>query len=346
MAEQPAFNINDDKDKNEISCETCAKVLSKDHTGVICEGDHHICTECSKSYANTVFDEPEQSIPLKCSKCSANIIVETFERQLTQKQAQTFLQYNIKFDPAFLDENEIVAGCPFCQYFEITTQDQGRLLFLCKNDKCHESSCIWCKKSIKNKMNDVIEKKQDDSKYDIDENEFESHLICAQLAPHKQKWDKAIETGNMFPCSKCGLGGMKNNACTHMNCVKCQSRWCYVCGLPLEELDKDPQFNNFMGHNLEWKTNPKRCPMWLDNINEVDKRWPENDSEGCVFFLHQLRTMKLLKNVIGELGDENYEAICEKYKVDENCGYNMKEVMEGDHTLIIRNTEPENNQQL
>jgi len=230
--------------------------------------------------------------------------------------------------------NEVVASCPFCEYFEINTDDAGRLLFLCKKESCMKSSCVWCKKLIKQ---DNQSKSDDDKKYDMNQDDVESHFECAQLAPFKAKWDKALSDGNTRSCPRCGISGMKNNACTHMTCVKCRTEWCYVCGLASSELDKAKGVNNMFGHNVEWKTKAKRCPMWLDNIHEVDARWPKDDSDACVMFLHRLRTMELLKNVVKELGHKNYRAICKKYMVDLTCGFDMKEVMTADHTLIVRN---------
>eukprot|EP00484_Ammonia_sp_Unknown_P016902 CAMPEP_0197045144 /NCGR_PEP_ID=MMETSP1384-20130603/21079_1 /TAXON_ID=29189 /ORGANISM="Ammonia sp." /LENGTH=111 /DNA_ID=CAMNT_0042476713 /DNA_START=12 /DNA_END=347 /DNA_ORIENTATION=- len=85
--------------------------------------------------------------------------------------------------------------------------------------------------------------------------------------------------------------------------------------------------------------------MWLDNIHEVDARWPKDDSDECVVFLHRLRTKQLLKNVIQEIGDANFAALCKKYRVDQTCGFDLNEVVTGEHTLIVRkqnNAENEN----
>ena len=132
--------------------------------------------------------------------------------------------------------------------------------------------------------------------------------------------------------------GNENNACTHMTCRKCQTEWCYVCGLAVDQLDGHPDFmpDNIFGHNENWKRNPKRCPMWLDKVHLIDERWPKDDSDACVVFMHRLRTMRFLKQVIQELGDKDFAAICEKYNVDKNCGFDMTQVMEGDHILIRR----------
>eukprot|EP01084_Bolivina_argentea_P291539 501069_1 len=316
---------------HQLGCFGCGKELENDHTGVICAGDCHICVDCSKSYVNTVFEDPVQNMPLKCMSCKADVIVGTFERQLTDQQSKTFLLYHMKYSQEFLDENEIVVSCPFCDYFEINTNDPGRLLFICQSDSCRKSSCFWCKKLIKNNSDD-------EKKIDMDQSDVESHFICAQLAPIKQKWDKALSDGNTRSCPECGISGMKNNACTHMTCVACQTEWCYVCGLPLSKLDIADDFEekNIFGHNEEWKTNIKRCPMWLDDLHQVDKRWPKDNSDGCVTFLHRLRTMQLLKQVINEMGDQNFKALCGRYNVHKTCGFDINRVMKDNHTLIQR----------
>ena len=76
------------------------------------------------------------------------------------------------------------------------------------------------------------------SQIDIDPDSLESHFECAELAPSKAIWDKALENGAKVPCPQCGVGGQKDNACTHMTCVKCHTRYCYLCGLANNKLDK------------------------------------------------------------------------------------------------------------
>jgi len=315
----------------------CSAELPADHTGIICVGDHHICPECSQNFVNTVFDEPAERIPLKCMLCRASVVVETFERQLTTQQVHRFLQYNMQFDSAYLDETEFVAACPFCNYFEISTVDEGRLLFLCKNPECKKPSCILCKKSIRNNGGD------DDEKYDLNQHDVESHFECAKWAPFRKKWEQALSDGSTRKCPQCELRGMKNNACSHMTCVGCKTVWCYVCGLKLEDLDKADSFggvpmaaDNIFGHNEEWETNPRRCPMWLNTVHEVDGRWPRDDGDESVYFMHRLLTMQMLKDVIDEMGNDNFQALCDTFRVHETCGFDIDAVRNGNHQLIIR----------
>eukprot|EP01084_Bolivina_argentea_P282149 482917_1 len=326
-----------DKKNQNLHCMGCHIELADDHTGITCTQSHHICPECSVNFVHEVLEAPSDHIPLQCMICKQTIVRETFERQLNDQQMQTFLLYNIQYNPkSYLADNEMVACCPFCEYFEINTKAAGRLLFLCKRYGCMKSSCFWCKKLIKDNGIDEEDEGDDEKNYNMDQDDVETHFECARLAPIKKKWDEAISGGQTQPCPKCGLAGRKNNACTHMTCVKCRCQWCYVCGLSLDKLNKQQGIDDIMGHNVNWKKNLHRCPMYLDNITEVDQRWPDNDSEACVAFFHRLKTMQLLKRVVEELGDEPFAALCKKYNVAEICGFDMKEVMEGDHRFIIR----------
>ena len=176
---------------------------------------------------------------------------------------------------------------------------------------------------------------------DIDPDDFKTHYECARLAPAKEIWDKALNDGEKIPCPKCG-GGRKDNGCTHMTCVKCRTSWCYLCGLPENKLDKANGVPNMMGHNDDWQNNSKRCPLYLNDLFKIDKRWPkqsnhpdDDSSEECVVFLHRLRTKQLLKEAIKKIGDNTYKELCKKYGIDKNCGYDIKnDVLKNDHSLV------------
>lgn len=45
-------------------------------------------------------------------------------------------------------------------------------------------------------------------------------------------------------CPYCGLGGVKDDGCTHMACGNCNGIWCYFCGKKNEELNKANQNGN------------------------------------------------------------------------------------------------------
>ena len=51
-----------------------------------------------------------------------------------------------------------------------------------------------------------------------------------------------------------------------MNCENCGMSWCYCCGMSEADADKAPREGSasqepLYGHNEDWQTNKKRCPM-------------------------------------------------------------------------------------
>ena len=116
------------------------------------------------------------------------------------------------------------------------------------------------------------------------------------------------------PGPVCGLAGRKDEACTHMSCPRCQTSWCYLCGLSVEMCDKKPPLpgrpaKDIFLHNADWEVNPARCPMYLTQILEVDPSWlgdwtegDEVDDEQCLAYFHRWRTIKLLQEVQEEVG--------------------------------------------
>ena len=94
-------------------------------------------------------------------------------------------------------------------------------------------------------------------------------------------------------CPGCKLGGRKDNNCTHMSCTACHTVWCYICGLEEKKLDKSDPKGDIYRHNEDWDTNPKRCPMYFNEIHDIDASWPEDD-EDCIILFHRKRTLELL----------------------------------------------------
>jgi len=165
-----------------------------------------------------------------------------------------------------------------------------------------------------------------------------THFECAELRPYKLAFETAIESGVKVPCPSCGLAGVKDGACAHMTCPRCDTLWCYLCGLDVKDCDKpqgtDP--NSIYQHNVDWETNPRRCPMWLDQVNRVDSRWPA-DADGAVAKLSQIRTLRNLQVVVNELGPDMMRRLKAKYSSVRNTGYDLDRLGQADVRLIVRN---------
>merc|ERR1719333_505727 len=111
---------------------------------------------------------------------------------------------------------------------------------------------------------------------------MEKHLRCGELYAEKKAFEEAIIAGQSVPCPQCGLSGRKDDTggevCTHMRCASCNTEWCYCCGKSVDEVDKARRSGlaagePLYGHNEDWESNPKRCPMYLHHIMEVDDEW-------------------------------------------------------------------------
>lgn len=150
---------------------------------------------------------------------------------------------------------------------------------------------------------------------------LQPHVIgCASLREAKHKVDMALDTGQKMPCPGCGLAGRKDEACTHMGCPRCHTSWCYLCGFSFDECDKKPPrlgqpANDIFLHNTDWETNPRRCPMYLTQILDVDPAWlgqdwdvgDEVDDDRCLAHFHRWRTIELLQEVREQIGSSTFE---------------------------------------
>ena len=87
-----------------------------------------------------------------------------------------------------------------------------------------------------------------------------------------------------------------------MTCIQCQTEWCYVCGLSDKDCDRGGNKVNMYDHYIDWETNPNRCPIWLNEVYKVDKRWPndENDIDGtrAVLFFSKFNRKTSIKGCI------------------------------------------------
>ena len=165
-------------------------------------------------------------------------------------------------------EDEEIVSCPKCSYFEHRLKTSTANFFFCKNARCGKASCYVCKCVV-----DLPSEKyyEDSKEYGRLEKESRNekgmffHFKCYQYKDMKKEFDEALDRGSKCFCPGCGVGGVKDDACTHMACQNCHTVWCYFCGKKEEEVHKDPnaQVQNIYAHNTDWNTNELRCPMYL-----------------------------------------------------------------------------------
>ena len=238
---------------------------------------------------------PCYSYPPKCPMCRALFVTDHFETQLDNKQLALVKVHQAA---VALKPNEMLSCCKKCDYFAIE-QKPGSVVWWC--DGCGHGCCFVCHKDLPPSFG---------ANHQIDAAKSQ-HELCKSLRFVKDKVEKAIELGSQMQCPGCGLSGRKDDACTHsksseqsrsyvpnlacrltcfasfnciitVTCTKCDTEWCYVCGLSVQDCDKAipregrPE-NDIYLHNRDWEINEKRCPMCLSQILQVDQNWLGED---------------------------------------------------------------------
>jgi len=316
------------EDKKKTFCGGCNTELEADHSGIQCIQAHHYCTECSTHIVNLFFSDPQHYTPLRCVQCHVELNPSVFERQLTAEQLNFYQQHMLVLVWAkeLLNDDERLDNCPFCSFAVIRNINDTNILY-CDHPECRKISCLICRKACPTILNDY------GSDEEIDE--MEKHFTCAFLADDKHKFDQYLELGQKVPCPNCSLAGMKDDACTHMTCPTCSQLWCYFCGKKVEDCDKTQNgTNGIYDHNHSWEYNPKRCPMYLTQICDIDDRWPDGNEEQCLVMFHRNRSLRLLREVYEIIGEERINELDQHFNILNTCGFTLDEILHEDLTLI------------
>ena len=305
---------------------TCESVNS-----IKCNSFHSMCEICSESYLKMCLSEPEYKFPVICT-CKSEFDFETVQFMLKMLNIQEKFNNLLTRKSLKQNENEVIVECPFCDYMEI--RDALGINFIyCKNPICSKTSCYYCHLECKDDLIEDTEQSNSD---------INMHFECAQNGYIKAQIEKAIENGSIVKCPFCNTGSRKEeDSCTHMNCNKCEQNYCYVCGLACKNFstydENGNDANNFVVHNDAWKFEENCCPMYLNDIYEIDNRWPDSGNESELLdFFHRKRILKNLRDVF-ELNDINFiKELENKYKWLEKADLTIDEILNEDLELIKR----------
>jgi len=326
----------------------CGDHLECDHTGIHCKNSHHLCDECSETFKGSIMTDGTLDVfPPKCGFCGCEVDLPSFERQLNTSELQYFLSMMTMKE---LPPDEMMQTCPFCPYFYTRLLGEGgstaEALFIhCMKPDCQKVSCGLCYKECV-PIDDEEEEEDEAVRLGMAE-----HFECAEKEHEWGQWRKefedALEQGIKFPCPECGHGGVKDDACTHMTCESCQTVWCYVCGLDTasDDCSKAPKSGKHRAsedayrHNVNWHVNEERCPMYLNEIHEVDESWPE-DGEEAKEHLHRLRCLRNLKALYDKMGQQRYRGLIAAFpKLGAASGFTEQDIrqVDADAPLFTRN---------
>lgn len=336
-SKQPESKLVSDKPKSEIykeqavnECLSCGQDCGKDKSNFLsCIQNHFICkkNDCLQNFINTIFSNPEVNIPTKCPICNFEYLLEDMETILKDRKERLEKYQMITLNQiGDLSENEVICRCPFCSYLEIRFKSGINFVF-CQKETCKKRSCFFCYAECPVQDFEVLSEDNNQN----EKIEIFRHFECSKLGHHLFKLEDAIDKGMKSKCPKCGLGGMKDDGCTHIACAKCGTNFCYICGLSEKDCDKADPSGSIFSHNADWEKNKKRCPMYLSQISEIDQSWPENDDESLEYF-HRMNTMMLVKKAIAEIGEE-FALIEAKYSFLNKHGLVLDQIMKAKDSL-------------
>eukprot|EP00930_Biecheleria_cincta_P098991 TRINITY_DN90646_c0_g1_i1.p1 TRINITY_DN90646_c0_g1~~TRINITY_DN90646_c0_g1_i1.p1 ORF type:complete len:371 (-),score=60.26 TRINITY_DN90646_c0_g1_i1:51-1163(-) len=258
--------------KERHQCIACGCALDSDHSGVICQQSHHICAEggCAANFVHHIISEGISAIPVTCMMCKAQVVPDTFARNCDPKQLELFDEACIVVGSRA--EGESLYRCSYCKVQVSLVDFDCNIIYCCS--ACQAVYCTVCGQPC--------------SDSDADE-----HLTqCPSYGELKFAVEKVLADAGVKACPGCGHRGRKDEACTHITCPVCQLRWCYVCGLEREQAD-----GGEASHNAGWRTDPLRCPMYLDSIQDVNTEWPIEPRQAVDHF-HRRETCWQLRQLL------------------------------------------------
>eukprot|EP00943_MAST-04B_sp_MAST-4B-sp1_P000763 g763.t1 len=243
----------------------------------------------------------------KCCLCKADIPTNTFFMNLPAEYHAKYALLQIK-----IADDEQIIKCSTCSWFYVNFGPKPP--FVNCQGECKRASCFVCHKSVKIRPETEEE-----------EQELSSHFAHNDpvLSLYYKKWMEAFDCcRTTCPNSNCEITGIKDDACTHMTCDGCRTQYCYFCGLSVDACDKatdeelaasnSTNMTPIYRHNVNWRNNAKRCPMYLVAIADKDDTWPETDQE-CCEHLSSLKAKLALRQVYEEMGDAVFQQLASAF---------------------------------
>ncbi|CAI2364850.1 unnamed protein product [Moneuplotes crassus] len=318
-----------------LKCLLCFYEKKVRKMGLKCPSGHYFCPECAKSFIESGITNYDICLPYKCYKCNKEFELEKIFSRMSESQREKLAMYQA-IEVLGQDKFEIV-NCPYCDFVSVWAKNSTNNLLYCPNNECKKGSCRICFEEFK------VPDKLDFTPEEITKMEKDGilkHHECFKYKTMKEDWDEAIDQGHQRECPGCHAKGIKNTGCTSMKCPHCGTAWCYFCGLSENNCDKSDPNGDMHKHNINWQKNKKRCPLFLLEIWNIDKRWDKNDDAKCLEFLHKILLSKAIRNFFMKYSETQFQTLCNKFADVKNHGIDLKEAKTMDLTLIKRRLPP------
>jgi hypothetical protein len=296
----------------------CATVTEEAPHGV-----HAYCHDCFNGMVRALGAD---GIPLECTACrdpadpqKAAVFFVDDEIMLAlndEARVRYVTLYKAKQPPGTV---RIECGIERCPWTADVSEHRLEDVVCCGRAACAKITCRKCQQDVVLEGQDVrgaalagaamsaSEARRINERNDLIS---QTHLISCAL---ELRIDEICDRGQAVPCPACGIRSQKNEACTHMVCSnrKCGTRYCYCCGLARGDCNGAVP-NGWGTHNQDWRTNPLRCPLYLEMLEgEADRHgsaWP-GTAEAALAMFHKERTHRELQKLIRYADREQTEPL-------------------------------------
>eukprot|EP00347_Sterkiella_histriomuscorum_P019175 403342649 len=166
---------------------------------------HYFCRTCLSDYYNVMINQAGRPDNIKCpnSECKKQIRPALIEQLSDPKSYQKFLRM-IKNQQVAQSNNKKFCPYPDCE--EIITGKKGLKETTCP--KCLKQVCYDCQLP------------------------WHKGKSCSQV--QKQKYKGWAYKMGAHKCPQCQAPVEKNDGCPHMSCPQCNHRWCWICGMGID----------------------------------------------------------------------------------------------------------------
>lgn len=253
VAAAAAAAQNEQQQQQLHECAICGELKP---TGLCCTGrpSHFICQECLNNFARSAYEAGTGA----------------FERRIERR-----------VDNVVIDVSDVgQLPCPFypadCTCYELARSSVVRLLT--------DEDLLDLQASAERRVGVALFERERQRAEQLVE-EAQQRMLPRDFV--RQAVEHVLDLGVRMPCPGCGIQGIKDDNCMHMNCEGCSCRWCYCCGRQ-------------RGHGEGECSTCDTSSLFLENNRGWGRFSLEDETRGrgALLEFHRRRTTYLLRSVM------------------------------------------------